>query len=490
MPVLEDPGAYGYYREEGGGLMVGLFEPVCAPWKVDGIPEDFSFGELPPDWERMAPFLERAMSRVPITAEVGMKKLFCGPESFTPDLRPIVGEAPELRGYFVAAGLNSIGVLTGGGLGRVLAHWIVTGSPDVDVTGFNIDRLHAYQANPEYRRAAHRRIARHGVQVPLPCHVARDRARRAPIAVPRSSGRRRRVFQGGERLGKPRLVRAAGHDPAPGALTWGRPSWFRRWQQEHHAAREHVIVMDMSFMGKFLVQGRDAGRCLNRISGNHVDGAEGIITYTQWLNESGTLEADLTVTKLSGRAVPGGGHRHDGAACRDLDEAPHPRGRACRRHRCDVGVRAAQRARPEFARTAAEADHHRSVERRISRSAPPARSTSGSPGRCASASPIWASSATSSTFPPSRRRMSTTASSRRGGNSDSCTPDSRRSSSLRMEKGYRDYGHDIDNTDDPYEAGLGFAVDLQKPGGFIGKEALLARKASADRCGAVWYRCW
>jgi len=152
MPVLEDPAAYGYYREEGGGLMVGLFEPVCAPWKVEGIPSEFSFGELPPDWERMTPFLERAMSRVPITTEVGMKKFFCGPESFTPDLRPIVGEAPELRGYFVAAGLNSIGVLTGGGIGRVLAHWITTGYPDVDVTGFNIDRLHPYQANPEYRR--------------------------------------------------------------------------------------------------------------------------------------------------------------------------------------------------------------------------------------------------------------------------------------------------------------------------------------------------
>ena len=98
MPVLEDPAAYGYYREEGGGLMVGLFEPVCAPWRIQGIPDDFSFGELPPDWERMTPFLERAMSRVPITTEVGMKKFFCGPESFTPDLRPIVGEAPELQG--------------------------------------------------------------------------------------------------------------------------------------------------------------------------------------------------------------------------------------------------------------------------------------------------------------------------------------------------------------------------------------------------------
>src|SRR5579863_1157088 len=151
-PVLEDPANYGYYREEGGGLMLGLFEPACAPWNVAGIPGDFSFGELPPDWDRMAPYLERTMSRIPVTAQAGIKKFFCGPESFTPDLQPIVGEAPELKNYFVAAGLNSIGILTGGGLGRVLAHWILTGRPDVDVTGFNVDRLHPYQTTPEYRR--------------------------------------------------------------------------------------------------------------------------------------------------------------------------------------------------------------------------------------------------------------------------------------------------------------------------------------------------
>lgn len=114
MPVLEDPSSYGYYREEMGGLMIGLFEPVCAPWNVGKIPNDFSFGEIQPDWDRMGPFLEKAMSRVPITGEIGIRKFFCGPESFTPDLRPIVGEAPELKNYFVAAGLNSIGILTGG----------------------------------------------------------------------------------------------------------------------------------------------------------------------------------------------------------------------------------------------------------------------------------------------------------------------------------------------------------------------------------------
>ena len=141
FPVLEDPGSYGYFREEVGGLMIGMFEPVCAPWQVGGIPDDFSFGEIKPDWDRMTPYLEKAMARVPVSLEVGVKKFFCGPESFTPDLQPCVGEAPEMKNYFVAAGLNSIGILTGGGLGRVLAHWIINGRADVDIRYLGSDRF-------------------------------------------------------------------------------------------------------------------------------------------------------------------------------------------------------------------------------------------------------------------------------------------------------------------------------------------------------------
>ncbi len=206
MPVLEDPSAYGYYRQEGGGLMVGLFEPVCAPWKIDGAPTDTPYLDLEPDWERMGPYLETAMSRVPVTSQVGMKKFFCGPESFTPDLKPIVGEAPELRGYFVAAGLNSIGILTGGGLGRVMAHWIINGLPDVDVTGMNIDRVLPFQANPAVPAFTHGRIARHGLQVPLPHAHAEDRTRRTAFAVPRPAGGAGRVLHRDQRLGIARLV--------------------------------------------------------------------------------------------------------------------------------------------------------------------------------------------------------------------------------------------------------------------------------------------
>ncbi len=160
-PIFEDPASYGYYREEGGGMMVGLFEPRAAAWNPGSIPADASFLTLPPDWERMSPFLEKAMERVPVTLDAGVRTFFCGPESFTPDLSPIVGEAPGMRGYFVAAGMNSVGILSAGGLGRLLAQWITTGRPDADVTGFDVDRFRAYQDNRVLPRRAHHRDPRH-----------------------------------------------------------------------------------------------------------------------------------------------------------------------------------------------------------------------------------------------------------------------------------------------------------------------------------------
>ena len=134
LPVIEDPDSYGYYRPEGDGMLVGLFEPVGAPWSLDGVPRDFAFGKLPPDWERMEPYLAKAMERIPSLAETGVRTFFCGPESFTSDVRPLLGPAPELDGYFVAAGLNSLGILSGGGVGNMVAHWIVDGVPPLDAT--------------------------------------------------------------------------------------------------------------------------------------------------------------------------------------------------------------------------------------------------------------------------------------------------------------------------------------------------------------------
>ncbi|MFN2150085.1 MAG: FAD-dependent oxidoreductase, partial [Anaerolineales bacterium] len=240
MPILEDPSHYGYYREEVGGLMVGLFEPDCAPWKISGIPNDFSFGEIKPDWERMTPFLEKAMSRVPVTLEIGVKKFFCGPESFTADLKPIIGEAPELRNYFVAAGLNSIGIITGPGLGRVMAHWIINGNPDVDITGFNIDRLHPYQNTPEYRK--HRTVESLGMvykcHYPTKSYKTARGAKKSPfherLAAQGAYFKDVSGWEGADWYAPP------GFEPQVDKLSWGRENWFPWWEAEHKAARQGV----------------------------------------------------------------------------------------------------------------------------------------------------------------------------------------------------------------------------------------------------------
>ncbi|MCG8564027.1 MAG: FAD-dependent oxidoreductase, partial [Desulfobacterales bacterium] len=298
MPVLEDPSCHGYYREEVGGLMIGLFEPKCAPWKLDGIPDNFSFGEISPDWDRMEPFLEKAISRVPIAETLGVKKFFCGPESFTPDLNAVVGEAPEVKNYFVAAGLNSIGIIVGGGLGRAMAHWILTGEADIDVTAFNIDRLHSYQNNRSYR--AHRTVESLGMV--YQCHYpykSMQTARGAKVSALydplKAAGAHFKEVSGWEGAD---WFAPQGESPVVEHHSWEREKWFEYWEAEHRAAREDVVLMDMSFMSKFLVQGRDAGKILNRISANQVDGPMHTITYPPWLNPSGKLEADLTVAKL------------------------------------------------------------------------------------------------------------------------------------------------------------------------------------------------
>jgi len=475
-PVLEDPGSYGYFREEVGGLMIGLFEPVCAPWQVGGIPDDFSFGSLPPDWERMGPYVEKAMQRVPIAAEVGVKKFFCGPESFTPDLRPVFGEAPELKNYFVAAGLNSIGILTGGGIGRALAHWIVDGQPDVDVTGMHIDRLQPYQTTPAYRRT--RTVESLGMV--YQCHyphrsmtTARGARRSALHDRLAARGAYFRDVSGWEGAD---WYAPDGGTPEPGPLTWGRPSWFDAWAAEHRAAREGVIVMDMSFMSKFLVQGRDAGRVLEWISANRVDGEAGQITYTQWLNAAGKLEADLTVTKLDDErylvVASDTAHRHVEAHMRRHVGDAHAFVTDVTSAYAQLNVQG-PRAR-ELLQQVTSAD--------LSNAAFPfraAREIDLGFARVLCVRITYLGELGYELYIPTEQAVHVydrivEAGARVGLRHAGL----KALASLRLEKAYRDYGHDLDNTDTVLEAGLGFAVDLNKPGGFLGKDAVVAQKAA------------
>ena len=475
MPVLEDPSSYGYYREEVGGLMIGLFEPECAPWNVGRIPADFSFGEIQPDWERMAPYLEKAMARVPESLEVGIRNLFCGPESFTPDLRPIVGEAPEIKNYFVAAGLNSIGILTGGGIGRMLATWIADGLPDVDVTAINIDRFHPYQRNPDYRRE--RTIESLGLvyKVHYPTRSPETARGAKKSAVHERLAAAGAYFKDVSGWEGPDWYAPLGHEPRVEKLSWGRQNWFPWWAEEHRAAREDVILMDMSFMSKFSVAGRDAGRLLERISANRVNGPVETITYTQWLNERGLIEADLTVTKLEDErflvVVTDTMHRHAETWMRRHVSDAHAFVTDVTSAYCQLNIQgprsrellqsltSADLSSEVFPfRTAREIDigYARVLCVRITYVGElgyelmiPAEQAAHVYDRIVVAG-----------VPFGLRHAGLKA-----------------LASLRMEKGYRDYGHDIDNTDDPFSAGLGFAVDLNKQD-FIGREAALARKAA------------
>ncbi|KNC47481.1 glycine cleavage T-protein [Thecamonas trahens ATCC 50062] len=480
-PVIEDPENYCYIRPEGEGLMIGLFEGEAAAWAVDGIPRDFTFGEIEPDWERMTPYLERAMARVPASLNVGVKKFFCGPESFTPDLAPLVGPAPELDGYWVAAGLNSIGIITGGGLGHLVAEWMTEGYSSYDVTGINVDRLHPYQATPAYRAA--RVVESLGLVYKThyptrPSSSARG-VKRSPLhAALADRGACFRDVSGWEGADwyAPQDGSKWTGELSPEPLTWGRHHWFANWAAEHHACRNGVVAMDMSFMSKFRVQGRDAGAQLNRLSTANVDGAPGEITYTQWLNDRGKLEADLTVTKVTDDdfmvVATDTMHRHVLGWMHKMFE---PEAHAIV---TDVTGGLAQ----------------------INVQGPDSRalmtdltgcdfSNVAFPFRAVREMPIGFALATVARitylgelgyelYVPAEHAMHVYEQLVEVGARHGLVHAGLKAlSSLRMEKGYRDYGHDMDNTDSLLEVGLGFTADLNKSDGFIGRDELLAQKA-------------
>ncbi|MEO7269657.1 MAG: FAD-dependent oxidoreductase [Knoellia sp.] len=472
-PVFEDPARYGYYREEGGGMMVGLFEPEAAAWKLDGIPEDFSFGTLPPDWERMAPALETAMSRVPITLEAGVRTFFCGPESFTPDRLPAVGEAPDLQGYFVAAGMNSVGILSSGGLGRVMAHWIANGRPDVDVTAIDVARFRPHQLHRDYRRARVTEVlgktyAAHTPGVEL--HTGRGTFVSPVHDEMVDAGAKLKDVSGWESAD----WYAGDGQSAHVTPSWGRQPWFDRWAAEHRAVREAVGLIDMSFMATFVVTGGDAGAVLERVSAGHVDGDIDRITYTQWLGPDGGIEADLTVTKRGENdflvVASDTAHGHtlawlrrqvgDGdVSIEDVTEATgqlNVQGPLCR----------------DLLGTLTDADLSTEVfPFRTARSI----SVAGVEVLCVRIT--YVGELGYELYIPRDRTAEVWRALRKEGTAYGLLPVGLKSlGSLRLEKAYRDYGHDIDNTDTVQMAGLGFAVDLETE--FIGRDAVIAERAT------------
>jgi len=454
--------------------MVGLFEPVAAPWSLDKIPDDFSFGEIPSDWDRLGPFLEYAMEILPGLENVGIRKLFTGPESFTPDNGFLMGEAPELDNFFVAAGFNSLGILTGGGAGSIIANWIVDGVAPIDVTGVDIARLNKFQTNRPY-------LAERSVELLGRLHSTGS----WPHSSPKTARNvRRSVLHERLEAAGAHFSESAGWEntswfaPADAKiefkLTYGRPDWFEFHAAEHRAVREAVALLDMSSMSKFFVQGPDAEATLNRISGNNIAVPVGQCVYTQWMNVRGGVEADVTVTRVAeDRFLVVAAelfHRRVEAMLRrgtppdarvyvtDVTSAytllsvqgPESRNLLSKVTLADLS----NDAFPYY--TAQEIDVHHA--------------------RCMAARMSFVGELGWELFLPTEfalgvyDRIIEVGSDFGLVHAGMETLESTRTEAKRL-----DYGLDMENSDSPLEAGLKFAIDFDKPGGFVGRDALLAQ---------------
>ncbi len=476
LPVMRDPGGYIYCKEDAGKLLVGAFEPVAKPWGMDGIAADFAFDQLPEDWDHFAPALHNAMHRVPLLERAGIQTFFNGPESFTPDDRYHIGEAPEVRGYFVAAGFNSIGIQSSGGAGRVVAEWMVNGHPPMDLWDVDIRRVAPFQGNARYLRE--RTVEALGLLYAMHWPFRQVESARPVRASPLHERLARHGACFGEAQGWERPNWYARDGVAPQyEHSYGRQNWFECSAAEHRAAREGVALFDQTSFAKFLLAGRDAEAVLGRVCANDVAVPVGRVVYTQWLNERGGIEADLTVTRIDeerflivtavatqGRDfywlrdhIPAGAH----AVLSDVTSAFAVLGVMGPRSRALLSAltpaRLDNEAFPFLTSREIELGYALVRASRIT--------YVGELG--------W------EIYVPSEFACSVYDALIEAGQSHGLVHAGYHAmNSLRIEKAYRHWGHDITDEDTPLEAGLGFAVAFDKPGGFIGREAMLRMRES------------
>ena len=476
LPVLFLGDEWTYYKEDAGKLLVGFFEPNAKPWGQTGIPEDFSFGTLPEDIDHIAPYLEAATRRVPVLQKTGVQLFFNGPESFTPDDRYLLGETPEVPGLFCATGFNSIGILSSGGVGKALADWIRDRRPPVELMDVDVRRVQAFQGNRAYLEDRTTETLGLLFDMHWPYRqfaTARD-VRRSPFHDRlKALGACMTEAAGWERPG---FFGAPGTTPEIG-YSYGRQSWFDACGAECRNTAENVTLFDHSCFVKYQVEGRDALSVLNRVCANQIDVPVGRVVYTQWLNAQGGIEADVTVTRLSETAflvvTIAVSQRRDLAWLkRQIPEGAHA-------FATDVTS-----GLPMLALMGPKA---RALLRRIS---PADFSDAAFPfgtsqeidlgyARVRASRLTFVGEQGYEIYMPAE--FATHVFDRiveAGADLGLMMGGYFAINSLRMEKGYRHWSHDIGEEDTPLQAGLGFAVAMDKPGGFIGHEALMAQKAA------------
>lgn len=474
LPVLRDLDGRLYVKEEAGKILFGCFEATAKPWGLSGIPEDFCFDELPPDLDHFMPAVERALRRLPALRGVGIRTFFNGPESFTPDNRYHLGEAPEVTGYYVIAGFNSTGIQSGAGAGKLLAELILRGAPGMDIGDVDIRRAMPEQAALPYLAA---RVSEslgwlYDMHWPFRQPETMRGLRRSALHDALAA---RGACHGEVALWERPNWFAPPGEPPVYRYSWGRQNWFVHAAREHRAVREAAGLFDLSSFVKLRVAGPDAHAVLQRVSTADIGGPVGTARYTLWLNDRGGIETDLTVlrrgtedflvitaaahrvrdTAWLRRAVPAGARIEiadeteahaviglAGPASRGilaalteaaLDSATFPFG-ACRE--IVVGGIAVLAARLSY-----------TGELGWELYVPPAQAV-------LLLEQLLEAGAPHGLRPAGFHALD----------------------SLRIEKGFRHAGADMGPLDTPFEAGLGMLCRFAKPGGFIGREALLARR--------------
>ena len=304
LPVMRDPDGFIYYKEEVGGLVMGGFEPQAKPWTVDPIPSTFRFELLGEDWDQFEPLMKAALHRTPCLETAQVKMLLNGPESFTPDGNFILGEAPELGHYFVAAGFNSAGIANSGGAGRLIAEWVVEGGPQSDLSDVDIRRFGPFMANRKLlaERTGETLGLHYAMRWPRQELETARPLRTSPLYdLLAAEGAVFGAKNGWERANYFVRANSAGNPNGPKLVhphTLDKPHWLPDVIAEQRATREAVALYDQTSFGKLLLQGRDALAVLERLCANAINVAPGRMVYTAMLNERGGFESDLTITRL------------------------------------------------------------------------------------------------------------------------------------------------------------------------------------------------
>jgi glycine cleavage system aminomethyltransferase T/glycine/D-amino acid oxidase-like deaminating enzyme len=485
MPTLRDPGNHSYFKEETGRLMIGFFEPRAKIWRLDGIPRDFAFGTLDEDWEHIGPILERAIERVPALADAGIQLFFNGPESFTPDGLYHLGEAPEIDGVFVAAGFNSLGIQSAGGAGWVIADWIVDGHPPTDLSAIDIRRTFPFQCSTEFlgTRTAESLGLLYAMHWPFRQFESARGVRTSPLHERISAAGA--VF--GEVAGweRPNWYAAPGQHAAY-EYSYGKQNWHPNMETECRAVRNAVGLFDQSSFAKFRVTGPDALDVLDELSANAIDVEPGRAVYTQWLNGRGGIEADLTVSRLGERefmvVTSAASQRRDWAWLR----------RAVRGRDVEISD-----VTDEWAVLGVMGPEARQLLQRLTTSdlsgeAFPfgaIRSVSIAAAEVYALRMSYVGELGWELYVPADHAVAVyDAIVAVGAEHGLVHAGYHAMNSLRLEAGYRHWGHDITDEDTPLEAGLGFAVAWDKPRPFIGREALAAHRGVTPTRRLVQFR--